>query len=93
MGPNAAFATKPFRSYNYFNTYTDRNTSSVKIFLTTQTKFMNSHAKNISQNGEIQTPGVPAPGREMNRAIMTVCVAGICFLFILRLYEGIPVTF
>jgi len=54
---------------------------------------MNSQAKNISRSGEIQAPDVPAPGREKNRAIMTVCVVGICFLFILRLYEGIPVTF
>ncbi|HCO92479.1 MAG TPA: hypothetical protein DIU00_00770 [Phycisphaerales bacterium] len=61
--------------------------------MTTQTKFMNSQAKNISRSGEIQAPDVPAPGREKNRAIMTVCVVGICFLFILRLYEGIPVTF
>ena len=40
---------------------------------------MNSQAKNISQNGEIQAPDVPSPGREMNRAIMTVCVMEYVF--------------
>jgi hypothetical protein len=54
---------------------------------------MNSHVKNISRNGKIQAPDVPAPGWEMNRTIMAVCAVGICFLLILRLFQGIPMTF